>query len=256
MKAQTKKGSVKSVGARSKKSAVARPSGESVLLIVEPDATFRRRLKQMLLKTSADIDIVEAGTVATAIRRFEDHRPGTILLALALPDGSGLEVLRHAMASDDSCMVIVLAEQATSEMRLQCFEEGADFVFTKSDATDRAVITAQKASQRELARSSRKPVPQRIQRATLTLSNKTGLHVLPAARLLRATQRFLAKIEIAGNGKVADGKNLMEILALRAEMGTVISVTAEGDDAVQAIMAIRSLVARKFHEGPAEKPAK
>jgi hypothetical protein len=33
-------------------------------------------------------------------------------------------------------------------------------------------------------------------------------------------------------------------------------VTAEGDDAVQAIMAIRSLVARKVHEGPAEKPAK
>ena len=92
-------------------------AGAFSLLLVEGDPNARRRLKRMLLKTAPTISIIEANSVTTAIRRFDDHRPGTILLALALPDGDGLEVLCHAMATDPHCMVIVLTDHATDALR-------------------------------------------------------------------------------------------------------------------------------------------
>lgn len=229
-------------------------AGAFCLLLVEGDPNLRRRLKRMLLKTAPNISVIEANSVTTAIRRFDDNRPGTILLALALPDGDGLEVLRHAMAMDPHCMVIVLTDHATDASRLKCFEEGADFVFAKSTAVDRAVAIAQRASQRELARAPRTPQPKRIQQARLRLKNKSGLHVVPAAQLVRLAQRFRAQIEVACNEHTADAKSLMDVLALGAEYNMEITVTAEGRDALEGLTAIRSLVARGFHEKRA--PAK
>ena len=229
-------------------------AGACSLLLVEGDPNARRRLKRMLLKTAPNISIIEANSVTTAIRRFDDHRPGTILLALTLPDGDGLEVLCHAMATDPHCMVIMLTDLATDAVRLKCFEEGADFVFAKSTAADRAVAIAQRASQRELARAPRTPQPKRIQQARLRLKNKSGLHVVPAAQLVRLAQRFLAQIEVTCNERTADAKSLLDVLALGAEYSMEITVTAEGRDAREGLTAIRSLVARGFHEKPA--PAK
>lgn len=242
---------------RPKKNGVpVRGSDQPVLLLVEADAAARRRITSLLNKLAADIFVAKAGTVATAIKRIDEYRPGTILLDLSLPDGNGLEVLRHAMALDERCMVIIMSDRATAATRLRCFEEGADFVFAKSDAFDRALDTAHRASKRELNRAARRPSPQRVHSAELRLANKSGLHVLPAARLVRLAQRFTATIRIDYNGRVADAKSIMDVIALGAECGAEIVLTAEGHDAAKGIAAIRSLAVRHFHEQAADDKPK
>ena len=226
-------------------------SGTPRMLLVDVSKPMRRLLVKMLRKSSPDILVAVAGSVAEAVRMFDMLRPKTILLNLHLPDGSGLEVLRHAMALDPYCMVVVLTSRADAKTRLHCFEEGADFVFDKSDAFERAVETARQASRRQSARTPRRPIPRQSISADFVLENPSGLHVLPAARLVKLASEYRAKIEISHGDRTADAKDLMEVLALGAECGAHLAVTATGADAAQGLAAIRSLVAKKFHDDSA-----
>lgn len=220
------------------------------MLLVDVSKPMRRRLVQRLKESSPDIVVAGAGSVAEAVRAFDALQPRTILLSLDLPDGSGLEILRHAMALDPYCMVVVLADRANAQMRLECFEEGADFVFDKSGSFERAIETAGQASRRQLSRSPRRPIPRQFVSEEFVLANRSGLHVLPAARLVKLANGYRAAIEITYEGRKANAKVMVEVMALGAECGARIAVTATGGDAAQALAGIRSLVAKKFHDEP------
>lgn len=218
------------------------------MLLVDVSKPMRQLLVKMLRKSSPDIVVAVAGSVAEAVRTFDVLKPKTILLNLDLPDGSGLEVLRHAMALDPYCMIVVLASRADAKTRLEYFEEGADFVFDKSVAFERAVETAKQASRRQLSRIPRKPSPRKFFSEEFVLSNKSGLHVLPAARLVKLANGYRATIELTLGNRTANAKDLMEVMALGAECGALVTVTAAGNDAAQGLAGIRSLVAKNFHD--------
>jgi len=218
------------------------------MLLVDVSRPMRRLLVKMLKKSSPDIVVAAAGSVAEAVRIIDALRPQTILLSLDLPDGSGLEILRHAMALDPYCMVVVLTGRTDAETRLECFEEGADFVFDKSASFERAIETAGQASRRQLFRIPRQPISRQFISEDFVLANKSGLHVLPAARLVKLASGYHAAIEIAYGDQKANAKAMMEVMALGAECGARITVTAAGQYADQALAGIRSLVAKNFHD--------
>jgi len=67
--------------------------------------------------------------------------------------------------------------------------------------------------------------------------------------LVRIASRFTSSIEVSKEGKTADARSVMDILELEAIAGTTVTVTAMGDDAVQAISDITRLFALQFdHE--------
>jgi phosphotransferase system HPr (HPr) family protein len=68
-------------------------------------------------------------------------------------------------------------------------------------------------------------------------------------------QRFEADIEIAFNGKHASAKSLLSLLILSAEHGAVVTASAVGRDAKEAINAITGLFKSNFHEVPMSAPA-
>lgn len=229
----------------------ARESDLPRMLLVDVSRPMRRLLVKMLRKSSPDILVAVAGSVAEAVRTFDVLKPKTVLLNLDLPDGKGLEVLRHAMALDPYCMIVVLTSRADAKTRLECFEEGADFVFDKSTAFERAIETAQQASRRQLSRTPRRPSPRRFFSEEFVLANKSGLHVLPAARLVKLANGYRATIEITCGIRTANAKDMMAVMALGAECGAHVTVTAAGSDAAQGLAGIRSLVAKKFHDAAA-----
>ena len=49
-------------------------------------------------------------------------------------------------------------------------------------------------------------------------------------------------IKIAGNGKVANAKSILSVLALGAVTGDVVTITASGEDAAEAIARIAEIV--------------
>jgi phosphotransferase system HPr (HPr) family protein len=79
--------------------------------------------------------------------------------------------------------------------------------------------------------------------ATVTLPDAVDLHARPAADFVRTAMGFKAAIQVAANGREADAKSLLTVLALGAKGGTELRLTAEGEDANAALDALRDRVA-------------
>ena len=84
--------------------------------------------------------------------------------------------------------------------------------------------------------------------ATVTIINKLGLHARASAKLVKTASRFTAEIKIHYDNKIVDAKSIMGIMMLAARKGTELEITAEGDDATDAINAITELVNNRFDE--------
>jgi phosphotransferase system HPr (HPr) family protein len=69
------------------------------------------------------------------------------------------------------------------------------------------------------------------------------LHARPAADFVRAAMGFTASIQVASGGREADAKSLLSVLALGAKAGTELRLTAAGEDADSALVAMRERVA-------------
>ena len=80
------------------------------------------------------------------------------------------------------------------------------------------------------------------------LRNKLGLHARPASLLAQTAGRFQSEIKITKDGQVTDGKSVMGLLMLAAEHGSVLSITAHGEDALEALNALDKLIGDKFGE--------
>jgi phosphocarrier protein HPr len=82
----------------------------------------------------------------------------------------------------------------------------------------------------------------------ITICNRLGLHARAAAKLVDTANRFGSSIVMQCNGKSADCKSIMQIIMLAAAQGTNAMLTAEGEDAHQAMEAIVLLINDRFGE--------
>ncbi len=83
---------------------------------------------------------------------------------------------------------------------------------------------------------------------TLTIKNKLGLHARPAALMVQTASKFGAVIELRANGIKVNGKSIMGVMMLAAAHGSEITVIADGEDATEAVTALRALLDSKFDE--------
>lgn len=86
------------------------------------------------------------------------------------------------------------------------------------------------------------------ERAEFQLVNRLGLHARAAAQLVQTANRFKADIMVTKDGEEVNGKSIMGLLMLAAPMGSLLTVTATGDDAPAAIQAIGALINDGFGE--------
>jgi phosphotransferase system HPr (HPr) family protein len=70
-----------------------------------------------------------------------------------------------------------------------------------------------------------------------------ALHARPAGAFVRAAASFAATIEVEANGRRANAKSILEILALGADGGTELAISASGDDAAEAVADLARRVA-------------
>jgi len=85
-------------------------------------------------------------------------------------------------------------------------------------------------------------------REEFIIKNRLGLHARAAARLVQTVNRFRADITIERDGLEVNGKSIMGLLMLAAPIGSTILVAAGGDDAAEAMAAVRQLIDDKFGE--------
>ena len=83
----------------------------------------------------------------------------------------------------------------------------------------------------------------------IQISNKLGLHARASAKLTKLAGGFKSDIHLSRNGRRVNAKSIMGVMMLAAGMGSEIEIEAEGDDAQQAMDALRGLIDGKFGEG-------
>lgn len=75
---------------------------------------------------------------------------------------------------------------------------------------------------------------------TYTVTDENGIHARPAGIIVRTAKGFSSAVSIevktdGGESRIADGKKLFAVMGLGAKKGTVLTVTAVGDDEVEAV---------------------
>ncbi len=91
-------------------------------------------------------------------------------------------------------------------------------------------------------------IEQQTCRATVTLTNRSGLHARPAYLLVQTANAYAASLRVGRDGTVVDGKSIMAIMMLAAEAGTALELTAEGPDCEDLVRAVCALIEAKFGE--------
>jgi len=91
--------------------------------------------------------------------------------------------------------------------------------------------------------SRRDPIEREVE-----IVNRAGMHARPAAEFVKMAGRFTAEIRVEKDGIEVNGKSIMGVLMLAAEQGSRLRLTAEGDDAADAVDALSDLVVRGFEE--------
>jgi phosphocarrier protein len=87
-----------------------------------------------------------------------------------------------------------------------------------------------------------------VKELEVQISNRLGLHARAAARFVHLANRFKSRIAVTKGGSRVDGKSILGLLTLAAHEGTVLRLTAEGEDASEALSQLESLVRNRFGE--------
>lgn len=69
----------------------------------------------------------------------------------------------------------------------------------------------------------------------VTITAPNGLHTRPAAQFVKEAKTFTSDITVSSNGKSSSAKSLFKLQTLGLTQGTVITISAEGEDEQQAV---------------------
>jgi phosphocarrier protein len=86
--------------------------------------------------------------------------------------------------------------------------------------------------------------------AHVQIKNADGLHMRPAMQFVDVANRFECDITGSNAENTVDGKSIMQMSMLAATCGTKLKIRAQGQDAQQAVDALRELVEEKMFDEP------
>jgi phosphocarrier protein len=82
---------------------------------------------------------------------------------------------------------------------------------------------------------------------TFTVMNEKGLHTRPSTELVKCAAAFKSNVMLTYQSYTVNAKSLLGILMLAASRGSKIQVSAEGEDAEEAVKSILTLARNKFN---------
>ncbi len=82
----------------------------------------------------------------------------------------------------------------------------------------------------------------------LTIKHPIGLHARPAVLFVQTAQQFDADIQVVCGERKGNAKSLLGVLGLGAGQGSELVISADGNDADDALNALGKLVENNFGE--------
>jgi phosphocarrier protein len=83
---------------------------------------------------------------------------------------------------------------------------------------------------------------------TFTIQNEYGLHARPAALFVKCVGEYDAQVMVEKDGMSVSGSSIMGLLTLEGHEGCELKLTAEGNQAEEALAALGELIDSKFGE--------
>jgi len=83
---------------------------------------------------------------------------------------------------------------------------------------------------------------------TVKVINRLGMHARPSAMFVTHASRYKSEIHIEKAGLKVNGKSIMGVMTLAAEMGAEIIVSASGEDEKEAVKDLAELISTGFGE--------
>src|SRR3989454_9588310 len=99
------------------------------VLVVEPDTSTRREIKQVCEQDG--YVVVEADAGSEALRQVEHARPNVVLLEVTLPDAAGFDVCRELRKLDPAVPGVMMSSRSDEIDAVVALEIGADDYVTK-----------------------------------------------------------------------------------------------------------------------------
>ena len=88
-----------------------------------------------------------------------------------------------------------------------------------------------------------------MQKKSIKVVNKLGLHARASAKLTQAASKFASQVWISREGRRVNAKSIMGVMMLAAGLGSTVELEADGADEAAAIETVEKLFADKFGEG-------
>ena len=103
------------------------------LLIVDDSDLLQDRIHTAIEEVDNTISIAHAFSFKEGLELFITFEPDIVILDIALPDGSGINLLQVFKKEKTYVKVLIFTNYPTSEFKKRCLELGADYFFDKSN---------------------------------------------------------------------------------------------------------------------------
>jgi phosphotransferase system HPr (HPr) family protein len=87
-------------------------------------------------------------------------------------------------------------------------------------------------------------------RRTVTVNLKDGLHLRPISQIVETVRRFGSPVRISKGELSADAGNVLDLIPLRVEFGSILILEATGDNAAETLDALVALFESNFDDLP------
>jgi phosphocarrier protein HPr len=87
-----------------------------------------------------------------------------------------------------------------------------------------------------------------MQKTTVVISNKLGLHARASAKLTKLAGSFACEVFMSRNGRRINAKSIMGVMMLAAGMGSEVEIETDGADEAAAVQALVALINERFGE--------
>ncbi len=116
------------------------------VLLVDDHELIRQGLSRAFERTTDFSVVGTAGSVGEAKALAQQLKPSVVVTDVRLPDGTGLDLVRHLRAGDDQIGLVVLTMYAGDEQLFGALEAGASAFVAKDSPSDDVIAAARHAS--------------------------------------------------------------------------------------------------------------
>ena len=110
------------------------------ILIIDPNAPFRKSLKKVLFARFPLFDIEEAPDAHEGLKKVKTSHPNLVFVEIHLPMENGLDIARAIKAVDPGIIIVILTSYDSPEYHNAAAELGIDRVVPKDDWTGEDMI--------------------------------------------------------------------------------------------------------------------